>query len=91
MFTESVFIIEWLNNITEEMVMRKLFCLIVVLCGIANAYCEYGSKQNQEFVQGGYYVTYSFSNGKTIGVKYLYNEMIPYSIRFDFNSMEMCR
>ena len=71
--------------------MKKMFCLVVVLCGMANAYCEYGSKQNQEFVQGGYYVTYAFSNGKTIGVKYGYGETIPYSIRFDFTSMEMCR
>lgn len=71
--------------------MKKFVVAIVLMCGMANAYCEYGSRQNQEMVQGGYYVTYSFSNGKTIGVKYAYGESIPWSIRFDFNSMEMCR
>ena len=91
MFTELVSTIERLNKQTKENEMRKIAMLIVLACGIASAYCEFGYKHNQEGVQGGYYVTYSFNNGKTIGVKYTYSDIIPYSIRFDFNSMEICR
>lgn len=71
--------------------MKKMFFIIIMISGIANAYCEYGIKQNERNVQGGYYVTYRFNSGKSVGIKYSYNEIIPFSINFDFYSMEMCR
>lgn len=71
--------------------MKNIMFLIIVLAGMSHSYCEYGREQKREFVSGGYYVTYIFSNNKTIGIKYHYGDMIPYQIQFDFYSMEQCR
>jgi hypothetical protein len=71
--------------------MKKMIFLVSMITTLSNAYCEYGNKQSQEYVQGGYYVTYLFSDNRRIGVKYSYGKLIPYTILFDFYSMEMCR
>lgn len=70
--------------------MKTFIIFVLTISTLSFAYCEHGYQQNREIVHGGCYVTYSFSNSRNVGIKFSYSEIIPYSIRFDFDKMEIC-
>lgn len=70
--------------------MKALIIAIGLLAGAASAYCEYGTKIDQEYVGGGQLVTYSFGQGRLLQFKFSSGQSIPYSIRYDFYRYEVC-
>ncbi len=70
--------------------MKKVIMTLALCVGLSNAFCEYGSKINQEYVQGGYLVTYDFGQARFLSFKFPSGASIPFSLRYDFNRYELC-
>ena len=73
--------------------MSRLLSLILFIgLSLPFAFCEIGTKSNQSFIQGGYRVVYSFpSRGENVALRFAMSETIPFSIYYDFQTMQFCR
>lgn len=72
--------------------MKKIlaFALLIGLLTSVQAYCETGRKISQDFVPGGFLVTYDFGNARLLSFKFPSGASIPYTLRYDFYRYEMC-
>ncbi len=71
--------------------MKIAIVTLLLAAGIAGAYCEYGTKVDQDYVPGGHLVTYDFGQGRRLSFKFYTGQSIPYSIRYDFYKYEVCQ
>jgi len=73
--------------------MKKIIIAIALATVVSQAYCESGTQIDKEWVTGipgSYLVTYNFGGGRILQFKFKSNNNIPYTLRYDFNSMEVC-
>ena len=70
--------------------MKKIILATLFALTMSNAYCENGSQIHKEMINGGYLVAYEFGQGRILQFRFGYNSNIPYSIRYDFYTMEIC-
>jgi hypothetical protein len=72
--------------------LRILILTLFIGVSLPFAFCEIGSKSNQEVIQGGYRVTYTFpTSGQMIALRFNIGEMMPVSVSYDFQTMRFCR
>ena len=72
--------------------MKKSLLIAITMVSSLFAYCETGTKiaedynwQSQKKI-----VTYDFGQGRILQFKFLHNQSVPYSIRYDFYKDEQC-
>lgn len=70
--------------------MKKIACIILLVTACAFAYCEHGTKINQEYEGGHISALYDFGQGRILQFNFPQGASIPWNIRYDFWKGEVC-
>jgi hypothetical protein len=70
--------------------MKKLLVMVMLLAGLASAYCSNGTKVSQNYVGGHIEATYDFYGEGTLTFSFRSGQNIPFTMRYDFWTGQVC-